>query len=115
MLVPWKDMNAHDTFVSLLNAPKKIAGPWHEPVLDRFPACRKGPDGHTVVWDFGGKITVHAFSVQMSIQVDSPDDAAARNSPLHFTSRGAADTWLRDHGWILDDEPVDASALSLAG
>jgi len=115
MLVPWKDMNAHETFVSLLNAPKKIAGPWVEPALDRLPACRRGPDGHTVVWEYGNKVTIHAFAVLMSIQTDSPADAAARNGPLHFTSRAAADAWLRDHGWLLDDEPVDASTLSLAG
>lgn len=101
----WQAMSPREVYEALRTAPR-VAGAWEPAWIDdcngvlvqRFPACRKTPDGHTVVWVLNGKVQVHAWALL----------GTRPWAPVEFETRDDADRFLRSVGWVLVDGPLDA-------
>lgn len=100
----WNVMTPRQIFDAIMTRPKLVAGPWEPPFVDsggveRWPACRKTPDGMTLVWERAedeGRVTVHASALShLSFYADARACA----------SRAEADEVLRAAGYIIV-EPV---------
>lgn len=106
MRIPWSAMTPRDVFDSLACAPSKVAGQWQPPEVyggqERYPACRRTPQGQTIVWDRDGIVSVHNWCV--------PADAPIKD--IQFKTRDEADAWLRNMGWLLVDPDEPAAAVS---
>jgi hypothetical protein len=97
MTVAWDAMSDSEVFESLKQAPRKVAGPWIEPIdyAGRVinSACRRTPDNQTIVWEEpdGAGYVIHAWATTEGYG----------GQCLRFATRAAVDAWLRDHGWRL--------------
>lgn len=106
-MIDGKAMSPKEVFDALVARPKLVAGPWEPAYVDgggteRWPPCRKTPDGATVVWERAedhGAVVLHAHALaHQGLPVD------ARR--MRCGSRAEADRMLRDAGWLLvEDHP----------
>lgn len=93
--IDWTNLSPQDTFDSVRSAPR-VAGPWQDAWVEgefqRYPPCRKAPDGMTLVWEFEGRVVVHSHA--LAHRAVSPD-------PVDCKSRSEADEVLQNAGWLL--------------
>lgn len=93
--IHWESLSPQDTFDTLRAAPR-VAGRWEpawvEGEFQRYPPCRKAPDGMTLVWDFNGEVVVHSQALA---------HRAIGAEPVHCHTREEADEVLKNAGWLL--------------
>jgi len=102
MSVEWQNHSPQEIFDALKERPKIASAwlpAWVDETCERWPPCRKTPDGTTIVWERNGVVTIHVNALPFIF-----GDKIFCGKPINCCSREEADRILRSVGWTLIDK-----------